>query len=72
MLGELFVWLYDHYFNLSLEKQNIQTKKFFCPAFDVANSALKQNTALLSYVSQCVSHRRDISPLLKNLMVKAM
>ena len=33
MLGELFVWLYDHYFNLSLEKQNIQAKKFFLPCF---------------------------------------
>ena len=30
---------------------------------------LKQDTALLSNVSQCVSHRRDISSFLDNLIV---
>ena len=30
---------------------------------------LKQNTALLSYVRVCVSHRRDISGFLNNLIV---
>ena len=47
-------------------------RSLYCPALSstsVLRILLKQNTALLSYVRVCVSHRRDISSFLDNFIV---
>ena len=41
----------------------------FVGSLSLLRILLKQNTALLSHVSQSVSHRRDISSFLDNLIV---